>query len=112
VADTVVSLSEHLQELRMCSSKNVSNLEPHLEDQLPATFLGSLTEKDRIICYRTTLICWSITQGKQIPHKMQLKAILLADQHSKNSAGTGSGKTVPSAHCCSKYSAKQSIHEP
>jgi len=39
VADTVVSLSEHLQELRTCSSKNTSiqrlvsnTMEPHLED--------------------------------------------------------------------------------
>jgi len=103
VADTVVSLSEHLQELRMCSSENierlVSNLEPHLEDQLPETFLGSLAEKDQIICYRTVHICWSVTQGKQIPCEMQLKAVL-ADQHGKNSlvsACTGSGKTLPIA---------------
>ena len=99
--ETVFSLSEYPQELRTCSSKNlqrlVSNLEPHLEDRLPGTFLGSLAEKDRIICYRT-LICWSVTHGKQIPRRMQLKAVL-ADQHGKNSLvseGTGSGKTFPS----------------
>ena len=43
VAVTAASLSEHLQKLRTCPSAYIqgllSNLEPHLKDWLPTTFI-------------------------------------------------------------------------
>ena len=79
----------------------ISKLDPELLAKLPTTYLDSLDDKDRVICFRVTLLCYYATacMKLQIPHEMQLRAIL-ADQHGKGylvAAGTGSGKTLPIA---------------
>ena len=98
---TVPSLVEKLTEIRKYSSENVvehiSTLD--LLSRLPTDFLNSLDDKDRVICFRASLLCYCVTNGAQIPREMQLRAVL-ADQHEKDylvAAGTGSGKTLPMA---------------
>ncbi|KAF8169075.1 hypothetical protein BJ912DRAFT_835350, partial [Pholiota molesta] len=62
-------------------------------------YLAELTDAERAICHRASVVCWSVTEGKQVPRKMQLRAIL-ADRLGKESlisARTGSGKTLPIA---------------
>ena len=66
---------------------------------LPTTFLATLDDEARAICFRASLICYSVTRGTQVPREMQLRAVL-ADQTEQDSlvaAGTGSGKTLPMA---------------
>jgi len=51
------------------------------------------------VCWRAILLCYAVTKGQQIPREMQLRAVL-ADFHGLDSlisAGTGSGKTLPTA---------------
>ncbi len=100
---TVLPLSEHLKELRTCSSSYlqelVTKLGQDLQTRLPVAFLDSLNEKDWSLCCRSILLCWAVTGATQVPREMQLKAVL-ADQHGKDSlvsACTGSGKTLPIA---------------
>ena len=67
-------------------------------DLLTTRLLGAL---DRTICLRSSLVCWSVSQGRIVPREMQLRSIL-ADQRGRDSlisAGTGSGKTLPIALC-------------
>ena len=54
-----------------------------LNDQLPQEYLAQLNELERIICLRASLICWSVTEGTQVPRIMQLRSIL-ADRLGRN----------------------------
>lgn len=96
------NLQDRLQYLRTCSGKEITELSTSIIDlqtQLPQDYLAELTECERVICHRASVVCWSVTRGKQVPRKMQLRAIL-ADRLGKESlisAGTGSGKTLPIA---------------
>lgn len=98
----VPTREERLSFLRTCSAKDILNLRVtihELHKRLPEDYLFNLTTSERIICLRAALICWSVTEGKQVPREMQFRAIL-ADQlghDSLVSAGTGSGKTLPIA---------------
>ena len=96
---TVLGLCEHLEYIRTCPVlpliQLVSNLRLH--GRLPAAFLDTLDEGDKIICYRAALLCYSVTGSTQVPREMQLK-VILAIHNGKDSlvsAGTGSGKTLP-----------------
>ena len=87
---------EQLSFFRRC---NLDTLKEHLVslENLPTEFLDTLDEKDKTICYRATLLCYTVC--KQVPKEMQLRT-LLADVNRKDclvSAGTGSGKTLPIA---------------
>jgi hypothetical protein len=98
---TVLGLCEHLDFIRTCPVLSlillVSNLQLH--GHLLLSFLDTLDESDKIVCYRAALLCYSVTGSTQIPHEMQLK-VILAIKNGKDSlvsAGTGSGKTLPIA---------------
>ncbi|KAF8873904.1 hypothetical protein CPB84DRAFT_1690523 [Gymnopilus junonius] len=70
-------------------------------DRLPSQFLAGLSEPDRTVCYRASMICWSVSGSKMVPREMQLK-VILADWKGRDAlvaAGTGSGKTLPIALC-------------
>ncbi|KAF8871302.1 hypothetical protein CPB84DRAFT_1716710 [Gymnopilus junonius] len=70
-------------------------------DRLPSQFLAGLSEPDRTVCYRASMICWSVSGSKMVPREMQLK-VILADWKGRDTlvaAGTGSGKTLPIALC-------------
>lgn len=95
------SLTDRLNEARYSSSDNIKALISRLEllPKLPAKFLDSLDDKDLLLCFRATLLCFYATNGVLIPREMQLRAVL-ADQNGKDylvAAGTGSGKTLPMA---------------
>ncbi|KAF8166050.1 P-loop containing nucleoside triphosphate hydrolase protein [Pholiota molesta] len=91
-----------LQEIRTCSEADIISIcssITELDSQLPHDYLAEIDDNERVICLRASLICWKVTQGKQVPRKMQLQAILAdrLNQDSLVSAGTGSGKTLPIA---------------
>ena len=99
--ELVPDLDELLAEIRGYSAQEVLDDISRLGllSKLPATYLESLAEPDRVICFRATLLCYCVTGGTQIPREMQLRSVL-ADRHGKDSlvaAGTGSGKTLPIA---------------
>jgi hypothetical protein len=61
--------------------------------------LSSLEDADKIFCWRAILLCYKVTLGQQIPREMQLRSVL-SDHHVFDcliAAGTGSGKTLPTA---------------
>lgn len=94
-------LCEHLQFLRTCLVDELKRLISNLSlyDRLPLSFLESLDEDDKIVCYRAALICYSVTNSIQVPCEMQLR-VVLAIKNGRDclvSAGTGSGKTLPIA---------------
>ena len=97
---TVPSLADRLTEIRNYSSENVVELISRLDllSGLPMDLLDSLSDKDRVICFRATLLCYCVTNGTQIPREMQLRTVL-ADHENDYlvAAGTGSGKTLPMA---------------
>ena len=98
---TVPSLADRLTEIRNYSLENVVELISRLDllSGLPMDLLDSLSDKDRVICFRATLLCYCVTNGTKIPREMQLRTVL-ADQHENDylvAAGTGSGKTLPMA---------------
>ena len=95
------SLADKLIDARNSSADRIKELISRLGllSKLPGDFLDSLDDKDHVICFRATLLCYYVTDGAQIPREMQLRAVL-ADQHGKDylvAAGTGSGKTLPMA---------------
>lgn len=96
------TLDERLEYLRKCPATDITELSrsiTDLESKLPQVYLEGLAAEQRIICLRAALVCWSVTQGTQIPREMQLRSIL-ADRLGRDSlvsAGTGSGKTLPIA---------------
>jgi hypothetical protein len=95
------SLAERLTQVRNYSSEIILELCAKLDllSKMPTDFLDSLDDKDRIICFRVTLLCYYVTNGTQVLREMQLRAVLV-DQHGKGylvAAGTGSGKTLPMA---------------
>jgi ATP-dependent helicase YprA (DUF1998 family) len=100
----VPTLKERLDFLRKASDSNIFALVdsiPELWTCLPQDYLRELGPLDRIICLRSSLVCWAVSQGRIVPREMQLRSIL-ADQRGRDSlisAGTGSGKTLPIALC-------------
>ena len=100
----VPTLNERLDFLRKASDTVISALVDSISELwncLPLDYLRGLGELDRMICLRSSLVCWAVTQGRIVPREMQLRSIL-ADQRGRDSlisAGTGSGKTLPIALC-------------
>ena len=101
--DTPPTLLDILENIRTCSVSNfdmlVSDLSLDSDARIPLAFLSGLNDNDRTICWHAILLCYMITWKEQIPREMQLQAVL-AHKHGLNcliSAGTGSGKTLPTA---------------
>ena len=101
--DTVSTLEDRLNDIRKCSAVELLNFMRELslesDSRIPHRFLSSLEDANLVICWRAILICYTVTHGQQIPREMQLRAVL-ADHHGLDcliSAGTGSGKTLPTA---------------
>ncbi|PPQ81297.1 hypothetical protein CVT24_009899 [Panaeolus cyanescens] len=97
------TLQERLKKLREMSLTSLEELVLVLgsdfEARLPRNYLMSLDDKDREICLRACLVCYSVTGASQVPRQMQLQ-VVISNQHGKDclvSAGTGSGKTLPIA---------------
>ena len=99
--DTVLGLCDHLGYLRTCPINELMQLITNLRlhEGLPVGFLDLLDEDNRTVCYRTALICYSVTSATQVPREMQLRVVLanLTGKDCLVSAGTGSGKTLPIA---------------
>ena len=95
-------LSQWLSLMRTCSGDELCDLVLVLGlcERLPTDFLATLDDdEDLMLCYQVAVICYSVTGSVQVPHEMQLKAVL-SNFHGKDtlvSAGTGSGKTLPIA---------------
>lgn len=83
--DTIPDLSERLHSLQTCSGDELAELASNLslEGRLPLAFLDGLTEEDKTLCYRVSLLCYCVTLTVQIPREMQLR-VVLADQHRKD----------------------------
>ncbi|KAF8908602.1 hypothetical protein CPB84DRAFT_1725038 [Gymnopilus junonius] len=101
--DTVPDLPTHLETLRACPAAClddfIRDLSLNVDERIPLAFLNGLNDSDKLLCWRAILICYTVTQGQQIPREMQLRAVL-ADFNGLDSlisAGTGSGKTLPTA---------------
>ena len=100
---TSTEYKETLQLFRSCSPAEISRLVTTEipQDRLPLTYLNSLSEEDKTVCLRATIICWVMSQSTMVPWEMQLR-VVLADAHAKDAliaAGTGSGKTLPITLC-------------
>jgi hypothetical protein len=72
-SDLGPGLCKHLQVLRTCSGGDLKHLISNLGlyDHLPVSFLDTLNEDDKIICYRAVLMCYSVTNSTQVPREMQ-----------------------------------------
>jgi hypothetical protein len=97
--DDLKAALERVSFLRTCSPEDLEQLIAldFPSELLPALFISGLNDNDRIICWRASLISWTV--AKQVPREMQLR-VVLADQHLKDSltiSGTGTGKTLPMA---------------
>jgi hypothetical protein len=93
--------NESFQFFRTCSPAEISSLVATEIPQklLPLTYLNGLSEHDKTVCLRVTMICWVMSKQTMVPREMQLR-VVLADVHGKDAlvaAGTGSGKTLPIA---------------
>lgn len=98
---TVLGLSDHINFIRNCPLQSLTDIVSNLRlyERLPLSFLDTLVDDDKAICYRAALICYSVTGSAQVPREMQLR-VVLANHHGRDclvSAGTGSGKTLPIA---------------
>jgi hypothetical protein len=79
----VPTLNERLDFLRKASDTVIFSLVDSISELwtcLPQDYLRDLGTLDRIICLRSSLVCWAVTQGKIVPREMQLCSIL-ADQN-------------------------------
>jgi hypothetical protein len=76
---------ETLQLFRTCSPAEILRLVATEipQDRLPLTYLNSLSEEDRTVCLRATIICWVMSQSTMVPREMQLR-VVLADAHAKD----------------------------
>ncbi|PPR05782.1 hypothetical protein CVT26_010156 [Gymnopilus dilepis] len=99
--DTPTDLNARLEVLRTCSATRLDEFarESRLQadERVPHTWLDGLKDSDKVTCWRAILMCHVVTHGQQIPREMQLQAVL-ADFNGLDSlisAGTGSGKTLP-----------------
>ena len=92
-----------LQFFRTCAPAEILHLvvTEIPQDHLPLIYLNSLSEEDKTVCLRATMICWVMSKFTMVPREMQLR-VVLADVHATDAlvaAGTGSGKTLPIALC-------------
>ena len=99
----VPSLNEKLDYLRKCSPEDISSLVSKAipQERLPNEYVSTLPDKDKTVCLRAVMICWSVTASRLVPREMQLR-VVLADFRGYDvlvAAGTGSGKTLPIALC-------------
>jgi len=97
------TLEERLQSFRTCAPGEISRLVSTTipQDRLPIQYLESLTDEDKTICFRASMICWAVSAGAMVPREMQFRTVL-ADFRGRDAliaAGTGSGKTLPIALC-------------
>lgn len=100
---SIPNINEWVQHFRTCSPGEISQLISMEipQDRLPIQYLESLSEEDRTVCFRASMICWAVTGRAMVPREMQLRTVL-ADFHGRDAliaAGTGSGKTLPIALC-------------
>ena len=99
--DSFPSLDKKLEALRVCPPQVIEHLVKAgiPQDRLPLQYLGSLSNEERTICYRTAMICWTVTGSTMVPREMQFQVVLsdVQRQDCLIAAGTGSGKTLPIA---------------
>ena len=101
---------EYFNHYHTCSLAEISNLVATEipQDQLPLTYLNSLSADDMTVYLRAIMICWVMSKIMMVPREMQLH-VVLADVHVKDAlvaagkgtgkAGKGTGKTLPIALC-------------
>jgi hypothetical protein len=91
---SIPNINEWIQHFRTCSPGEISQLvsKEIPQDRLPIQYLESLSDEDRTVCFRASIICWAITGRAIVPREFQLRTALIA-------AGMGSGKTLPIALC-------------
>lgn len=100
---TVPTLPERLQVIRTLPGIEIEQLaKAVLDSRLPWTYLDGLEQSDRIIALRAALLLWGQRQSTQVPREVQLRSTL-ATRHGRDvllNAGTGTGKTLPTALNC------------
>jgi hypothetical protein len=101
--DSAPELKARLETLRTCSATQlddfIRDFSLAADNRIPSAFLNGLKDSDKLVAWRAILMCYVVTHGQQIPREMQLRAVL-ADFNGLDSlisAGTGSGKTLPTA---------------
>ena len=99
----VDDLKAHLKTLQTCLATCldlfIREFSLVADDRIPVNFLNGLKDFEKLVCWRAILLCYAVTKGQQTPQEMQLWAVF-ADFHGLNSlisAGTGSGKMLPTA---------------
>lgn len=99
--ENVHTLNEKLQVIHTCSPGEISDLVSASipQDRLPLQYLEGLSDEDKTICFRASMICWIVTKSAIIPREMQFQAVLanVKGRGAVICAGTGSGKTLPIA---------------
>ena len=101
--ESLSMLETKLNYIHKCSDKDILLLVTAVipQDRLPLQYLKSLSNRDRTICYRAAMVCWTVTGSTMVPWEMQFCTVL-SDFQRKDciiAAGTGSGKTLPIALC-------------
>ena len=76
VLDSLPTLDKKLEGLRICPLQVVIE---HLvtgipQDRLPLQCLGSLLKEERTICYRTAMICWTVTGSTMVPQRSNFES--------------------------------------
>ena len=101
ILDSFPTLDKKLEALRVCPPQVIEHLVKTgiPQDLLPLQYLESLSNEERTICYRTAMICWTVTGLTMVPREMQFRVVLsdVQRQDCLIAAGTGSGKTLPIA---------------
>ncbi|KAE9386281.1 hypothetical protein BT96DRAFT_544948, partial [Gymnopus androsaceus JB14] len=94
-----LTLSQHLDIIRNDSftelwRKFADSVQPNLKDNNLSLFIMDLDDSEQVIALRLCLLVYTITNGKEIPKELQLKAALASiDRDTLVIAGTGFGKT-------------------
>src|SRR5271168_5039478 len=72
---SIPDMNESIQHIRTCSPGEISQLVSNEipQDRLPTHYLESLSEEDMTVCFRASMICWTITGQAMVPREMQLR---------------------------------------
>lgn len=90
-----LTLSQHLDDsFTELWRKFADSVQPNLKDNNLSLFIMDLDDSEQVIALRLCLLVYTITNGKEIPKELQLKAALASiDRDTLVIAGTGFGKT-------------------
>ena len=63
------TLEDRLQFFCTCAPGGISQLAFTTvpQDRLPVQYLEGLTDEDKTVCFRASMICWAVSAGAMVP---------------------------------------------